>query len=52
MIAAAIVDPLVVFGALAGAIAWNLLTWRLGIPSSSSDTLIGAGMPPIRLPPQ
>ena len=31
----------VVAGALVGAIAWNLLTWRLGIPSSSSHALIG-----------
>ena len=36
-----IVDPLVVFGALSGAIAWNVLTWRLGIPSSSSHALVG-----------
>src|SRR6185312_7229349 len=36
-----IVDPLVIFGALAGAIVWNVLTWRLGIPSSSSHALIG-----------
>jgi PiT family inorganic phosphate transporter len=32
---------LVVAAALVGAIAWNLLTWRLGIPSSSSHALIG-----------
>jgi PiT family inorganic phosphate transporter len=42
------VDSLVVFGALTGAIVWNILTWRLGIPSSSSHALvgglIGAGM--------
>jgi len=31
----------VVIAALAGAIAWNLLTWWLGIPSSSSHALIG-----------
>ena len=37
----ALVDPLVVFGALAGAIVWNVLTWKLGIPSSSSHALIG-----------
>jgi inorganic phosphate transporter, PiT family len=45
---ATMVDPLVVFGALAGAIVWNVLTWWLGIPSSSSHALvgglIGAGM--------
>ncbi|HKW37406.1 MAG TPA: inorganic phosphate transporter [Burkholderiales bacterium] len=37
----AIVDHHVVFGALVGAIAWNLLTWYYGIPSSSSHALIG-----------
>src|SRR2546422_1736174 len=31
----------VIAAALVGAIAWNLLTWRLGIPSSSSHSLIG-----------
>jgi PiT family inorganic phosphate transporter len=31
----------IVVAALLGAIAWNLLTWRLGIPSSSSHALIG-----------
>lgn len=31
----------VVAGALVGAITWNLITWRLGIPSSSSHALIG-----------
>jgi inorganic phosphate transporter, PiT family len=41
-----IVDPhfinnAVVFGALSGAIAWNLITWWAGIPSSSSHALIG-----------
>lgn len=35
------VDARVVFGALMGAIAWNLLTWYYGIPSSSSHALIG-----------
>jgi PiT family inorganic phosphate transporter len=38
---AAIVDPRVIFGALTGAIAWNLITWGLGIPSSSSHALVG-----------
>jgi inorganic phosphate transporter, PiT family len=38
---AAVVTPAVVFGALAGAITWNVLTWRLGIPSSSSHALVG-----------
>ncbi len=32
---------LVVFAALVGAIVWNLLTWWLGLPSSSSQALIG-----------
>lgn len=36
-----IVDPAVIFGALMGAIAWNVFTWLLGIPSSSSHALIG-----------
>jgi PiT family inorganic phosphate transporter len=36
-----VVDHYVVFGALAGAIAWNLITWYYGIPSSSSHALIG-----------
>ena len=36
-----IVDHYVVFGALTGAIAWNLITWWYGIPSSSSHALIG-----------
>jgi PiT family inorganic phosphate transporter len=37
----AIVDQYVVFGALVGAIFWNVLTWYYGIPSSSSHALIG-----------
>ena len=36
-----IVDTHVVFGALAGAIVWNIVTWYYGIPSSSSHALIG-----------
>ncbi len=36
-----IVDTHVVFGALVGAIVWNLITWYYGIPSSSSHALIG-----------
>ena len=36
-----IIDPGVIFGALMGAIAWNVITWLLGIPSSSSHALIG-----------
>ena len=38
----AIVDHNVVFGALSGAIFWNVVTWYYGIPSSSSHALIGA----------
>jgi PiT family inorganic phosphate transporter len=41
IISAEIVDSRVVFGALVGAIVWNLITWGLGIPSSSSHALIG-----------
>jgi PiT family inorganic phosphate transporter len=36
-----IVDPLVILGGLLGAIAWDLITWYYGIPSSSSHALIG-----------
>ncbi|MEP6773663.1 MAG: inorganic phosphate transporter [Polaromonas sp.] len=36
-----VVDTHVVFGALAGAITWNIVTWYYGIPSSSSHALIG-----------
>jgi PiT family inorganic phosphate transporter len=41
LISAAVVDWRVVFGALMGAIIWNLVTWWGGIPSSSSHALIG-----------
>jgi PiT family inorganic phosphate transporter len=37
----AFVDDRVIFGALTGAICWNLITWFYGIPSSSSHALIG-----------
>jgi len=37
----AVVDPLLIFAALIGAIVWNLLTWWWGLPSSSSHALIG-----------
>src|SRR5918999_1198230 len=45
-VASDVVDPgsislLVVFGGLVGAIAWNLVTWYFGLPSSSSHALIG-----------
>jgi PiT family inorganic phosphate transporter len=36
-----VVDTHVVFGALTGAITWNIVTWFYGIPSSSSHALIG-----------
>ena len=36
-----VVDTQVIFAALIGAIVWNLVTWALGIPSSSSHALIG-----------
>ena len=36
-----IVDYYVVFGALIGAIIWNVITWYYGIPSSSSHALVG-----------
>jgi len=36
-----LVDGHVIFGALLGAIAWNVITWLAGIPSSSSHALIG-----------
>ncbi len=41
IVAADIVDARVVFGALMGAIIWNLITWFYGIPSSSSHALVG-----------
>src|SRR3954465_2505895 len=36
-----VVDATVIFAALVGAIAWNIVTWVFGIPSSSSHALIG-----------
>jgi inorganic phosphate transporter, PiT family len=46
MVGKGIIDPnivnnAVIFGALSGAIVWNLITWWLGIPSSSSHALVG-----------
>ena len=41
LVETASVTQTVIAAALIGAIAWNLLTWRLGIPSSSSHALIG-----------
>jgi len=37
----AFVDYYVIFGALIGALAWNIITWYYGIPSSSSHALVG-----------
>jgi len=42
MIDLAAVTPYVVFSGLLGAISWNLLTWLLGLPTSSSHAIIGA----------
>jgi PiT family inorganic phosphate transporter len=41
IVAAEVVDAHIIFGALMGAISWNLITWWGGIPSSSSHALIG-----------
>ena len=41
IIRADLIDPAVIWAALAGAIFWNVLTWVKGIPSSSSHALIG-----------
>ncbi len=41
MINLSVVTPFVIFAALLGAIGWNLLTWLLGLPTSSSHSLIG-----------
>src|SRR5215475_14299349 len=41
LIDVAVVNSNVVLGGLIGAIAWNLITWYFGIPSSSSHALIG-----------
>jgi PiT family inorganic phosphate transporter len=41
IVSADVIDAHVIFGALMGAIFWNLITWWAGIPSSSSHALIG-----------
>src|SRR3954469_22922810 len=41
IVSADVIDPRVVFGALMGAIMWNIITWAAGIPSSSSHALVG-----------
>jgi len=59
IVATQFVDARLIFGALIGAIAWNLITWYYGIPSSSSHALIGgligaamakAGTAPLLMP--
>ena len=37
----AVLDPRLILSALIGAVAWNLITWWLGLPSSSSHALMG-----------
>lgn len=41
MIDISIVTPVVIFAGLIGTIAWNIITWYLGLPTSSSHALIG-----------
>ena len=41
IVEAGAITPTVVFAGLIGAIAWNLITWYYGLPSSSSHALIG-----------
>ena len=41
MINISVVDTNVIFAALAGTICWNIITWYLGLPTSSSHALIG-----------
>jgi len=41
IVEAELVTPAIVFAGLIGAISWNLLTWYVGLPSSSSHALIG-----------
>ena len=41
IVAVSLVSDRLIFGALAGAIAWNVITWLGGIPSSSSHALVG-----------
>ncbi|HZN89887.1 MAG TPA: anion permease, partial [Thermoleophilaceae bacterium] len=41
IVQADLITPLIVFAGLIGAIAWNLVTWYFGLPSSSSHALIG-----------
>ena len=41
MIDISIVTPMVIFAGLLGTIAWNIITWYLGLPTSSSHAIIG-----------
>jgi len=41
VVSADVITPTIVFAGLIGAIAWNLVTWWFGLPSSSSHALIG-----------
>lgn len=41
VVQASAITPTVIFSGLVGAIAWNLVTWYYGLPSSSSHALIG-----------
>jgi inorganic phosphate transporter, PiT family len=41
IVGSSVIDAQVIFGALMGAIVWNLVTWIMGIPSSSSHALVG-----------
>jgi inorganic phosphate transporter, PiT family len=41
IVSADVITPTIVFAGLVGAIAWNLVTWYFGLPSSSSHALIG-----------
>jgi inorganic phosphate transporter, PiT family len=46
-----LVSPAMVFAGLVGVIVWNLLTWLLGLPSSSSHALFGGLIWPTGSPP-
>jgi PiT family inorganic phosphate transporter len=41
LVDANVIDPILIFAALFGAIVWNLVTWYYGIPASSSHALVG-----------
>src|SRR5690242_21849920 len=41
IVSTSVVDDAVILGALTGAMAWNIITWLGGIPSSSSHALVG-----------